>query len=422
MVTRLSVLPFLLAVCLAAAVAAHAQDAAAPAAEDEAGAIARERQQLLTRLDRLREQTEATEARAKSLSDALVDLSGDEAKLRQRQEETAAKVSDLEQRISDEEVALEQLTDDQAAIRHRLAAKREELATVLMALQRLGRRPPPALFAGNDGAIGTVRGAILLNTILPSLDDEARALVTTLSEAARLAADERQRWNELRQDLASLQTERQRLSELGEELERRRAISVYERERAAADLARLAEEEGSVAALLDRLTREQAPQPLPPNEDFVTRRGNLAIPVAGQIVSEYGDPTQTGALSEGITIAALPQSTVISPSVGNVLFSSPFRGYGHVLIIDAGDGYHMVLAGLEETSVAPGDQIETGTPLGRMGRSSRRSTVASAGVKGSALLQARPALYVELRKDGAAIDSHGWWRDETAVEIGRTGG
>ncbi|WP_157961595.1 murein hydrolase activator EnvC family protein [Acuticoccus kandeliae] len=418
---------FLAATAVAASMPAVAQTApAVPAAqaagESEASAIARERQQLLNRLDRLREQTSATEARAKSLGDALVDLAGDEAKLRQRQEEVGGRVATLEQRIAGEEEALEALTDRQASIRHELAQKRAELATILMALQRIGRRPPPALFGDTGGPIPTVRGAILLNEVLPSLDADARALAETLSEAARLADDERDRWAELRRDLSTVEEERQRLVELGEELERRRAISLYERDRAAADLTRLAEEEGSVSGLLARLTEEGAPKSAPPREGFSTRRGSLATPVAGRIVSRYGEPTQSGALSEGVTIAALPQSTVFSPMPATVLFSSPFRGYGHVLIMDAGDGYHMVLAGLEEAAVAPGDLVETGAPVGRMGRSSRRSTIASAGAKGSALLQARPALYVELRKDGSAIDSHGWWREETAVEVGRTGG
>ncbi|MBJ3775037.1 murein hydrolase activator EnvC family protein [Acuticoccus mangrovi] len=412
----------LLAVTIFAAFAAggsvRAQDAAT---EDTAAAVAREREQLLTRLERLREETSATQSRASELGEALVDLAGDEAKLRQQREDIAERVAALEQSISEEEEELEALTDGQARIRHQLAEKRTELATVLMALQRIGRRPPPALFGETGRPTDTVRGAILLNAVVPTLDDKAAALARTLTEAARLAAAERDRWTRLKADLETVDGERRRLEELGEELERRRALSLYERDRAAADLARLAEEEGSVSALLDRLSRSGAAPASPGDLGFAARRGSLVVPVAGRVVSRYGDLTETGNLSEGITIAALPQSTVFSPMTATVLFSAPFRGYGHVLILDAGDGYHMVLAGLDEASVAPGDEVSTGIPVGRMGRSSRRSAVAAAGVNGSALLGARPALYVELRKDGAAIDSHGWWRD-AANDVGRTGG
>ena len=392
--------------------------AAVAQAQDEP--VAREQEQLLARLDRLREEAAATEARAKALGEEMVNLAGDEAKLRQRLEESSASVAALEQRIADDEVELERLTDDQSRLRQELAGKRVELATVLAALQRIGRRPPPALLADSGSATDTVRGAILLNAVLPTLDEGARTLARTVADAARLAAEERVRWASLRQDLGTLTEERAKLEDVGEELERRRALSTYERDRATADLARLAEEETSVSALLDRLARGGAGA-TPQAPGFAARRGTLPEPVAGAVVAQYGEPTGAGGISEGRTIAALPQSTVFAPMNATVLFSAPFRGYGHVLILDAGEGYHMVLAGLESSSVAPGDTVGAGNPVGRMGRSGSRSAVASAGVKGSALLGARPALYIELRRDGSAIDSHGWWQ-ETVADVGRTGG
>lgn len=400
-----------------AVVPAWGQAVQDPSAGDEA---VRERQQLVSRLDHLRDEATATEARIRTLGDDLVDVAGDEAKLDQQLEATGASVRALEQRIADEELALEALTGQQALLRQELAAKRTDLAVVLMALQRIGRRPPPALFSDSGGATQAIRGAILLNAVLPTLDANAQQLVRSLSEAARLAADERSHWANLHEDLSKLTGERARLGGLAGELERRRALSIYEQGRAAADLVRLSEEADSVAALLGRVTREGPARP-PVSSGFEGRRGNLANPVAGSVISVFGEPIRAGGLSEGLTVAALPDATVFAPMDGTVLFSSEFRGYGRVLILDAGDGYHLVLGGLADSSMKPGDHVATGVPLGRMGRSGSRSAIASAGVKGSALLGARPALYIELRKDGSAIDSHGWWR-EAAADGGRTGG
>lgn len=380
-----------------------------------------ERQQLLQRLERLRESTAAAEARASDLGDELIDLASDEARLRERAEAAAASVAELEQRIAGEEVALERLTDDQAAIRRDLAEKRGDLSTILMALQRIGRRPPPALFGDSGDATSAVRGAILLNAALPQLDRSARTLSATLAEAARLEADERARWASLRSDLETLNGERRRLDELSAELQRRRALSLYERERANADLARLAEEERTVSGLLDRLSREGVNVAPPAGRSFEAQRGTLALPVAGSVVSTFGDATGTGDVSNGRTIAALPEATVFAPMAATVLFSAPFSDYGQVLILDAGEGYHMVLAGLEETSVVTGDRVEPGAPLGRMGRMASRSAAVSASAEGSDLLGSRPALYIELRKDRVAIDSQGWWREATA-DAGRTRG
>ncbi|WMS42675.1 peptidoglycan DD-metalloendopeptidase family protein [Acuticoccus sp. MNP-M23] len=391
---------------------AHAQ----PLPQDEA---AREREQLLTRLERLREETEATQARANTLGETLVDLAGDEAKLRQRLDESGARVAVLEGRIASDEVALEDLSSDQAAIRHKLAGKRKELATVLMALQRLGRSPPPALFASADGPSDVVRGAILLNAVIPGLDAEARELTETLNEVARLESDEESRWARLRTDLSDVTEERDRLAALVEELGRRRALSLYERDRASADLARLAEEADSVETLLERLSKGGIEAPETSGVPFADRRGNLPPPVAGTAVSRYGDPTATGAVATGRTIAALAQSTVFAPMPATVLYAAPFRTYGHVLILDAGDGYHMVLTGLAESFVNAGASVKAGTPLGRMGLRAGRTALADAAGAPDAVTRSRPLLYVELRRDGMAIDSHGWWRDH-GPDGGRT--
>lgn len=393
----------------------------AAAQREAAGALEREREQLIDRLERLRDETAAAEVRKDALGTTVIDLAGNEAKLREQLEEVSARVAAMERQIADDELAIETLTTEQATIRQELAARREELATVLVALQRIGRRPPPALFSDGNGPLDAVRGAILLNATLPELDRNAQELSRSLTEAARLAANERERWARLRLELTDVSVERRQLEDLAEELERRRALSLYERDQAAAELARLAEEAGTVEELLARLSRDGSPDPSPAAVSFDRRRGGLPDPVAGYVVSEYGDATGTGGVTEGRTIAALPQSTVFAPMPARVVYSAPFRGYGTVLILDAGDGYHMVLAGMAESFVAPGNDVSAGSPLGRMGRESRRSAVASAGAGGSGVLGTRPALYVELRKNGSAIDSHGWWR-EASVPGGRTGG
>lgn len=404
--------------------AAQTPEAAQAAADElsEAAAVARERAALMARLERLKAETEATEARRQRLGEAVIDLTGDEARLRQRLEEASANVQTLEERIAREEEALEQLTVDQATIRHELAGRREELALVLMALQRIGRRPPPGLVGEGDDPMDAVRGAISLNAVVPALSETGNRLARKLSQASRFAAEERTRWERLAVDLQTVSAERERLDGLVQELERKRTLSLYDRDRAAADLARLAEEADSVNALIARLDSGPAQ---PPTADegpaFALRKGRLAAPVAGTVVSRYGEQAGASSVADGRVIAALPQSTVFSPMPASVLFAGPFRSFGHVLILDAGDGYHMVLAGLAQTNVEPGQRVSTGMPLGRMAKTGGRASLVPQEGEGSAVLGGRPSLYVELRKDGAAIDSHGWWR-EPGVDGERTSG
>jgi murein hydrolase activator len=86
-----------------------------------------------------------------------------------------------------------------------------------------------------------------------------------------------------------------------------------------------------------------------------------------------------------------------------VIFSGPYRKYGQLLIINAGEGYYMALAGMDRISVSVGQFVLAGEPVGAMGDGSAR-TAAAAAVGAE-----RPVLYIELRKDGTAIDPGPWW-------------
>jgi septal ring factor EnvC (AmiA/AmiB activator) len=75
------------------------------------------------------------------------------------------------------------------------------------------------------------------------------------------------------------------------------------------------------------------------------------------------------------------------------------------LIIDAGDGYRVVLAGMERIDVQRGQFVLAGEPIGTM-RSDR-----VAAVDGVEVGTVRPVLYLEFRRDGTSIDPSPWWAD-----------
>jgi septal ring factor EnvC (AmiA/AmiB activator) len=103
---------------------------------------------------------------------------------------------------------------------------------------------------------------------------------------------------------------------------------------------------------------------------------------------------------------------VTTPADGIVLYAGPFRSYGQLLILDAGDGYHVVLAGMDRISVSLGQSVLAGEPVGLMGEARLASTVAFGGENTG------PELYVEFRKDGKPIDPSPWWMERIS---GRTG-
>jgi septal ring factor EnvC (AmiA/AmiB activator) len=82
------------------------------------------------------------------------------------------------------------------------------------------------------------------------------------------------------------------------------------------------------------------------------------------------------------------------------------------LIIDAGAGYCVLLAGMGRINVESGEFVLAGEPVGIMGDGSARTATAAA------VGAARPVLYIELRKDGTAIDPGPWWA-KTDIEKAR---
>jgi septal ring factor EnvC (AmiA/AmiB activator) len=72
------------------------------------------------------------------------------------------------------------------------------------------------------------------------------------------------------------------------------------------------------------------------------------------------------------------------------------------LILNAGGGYHVLLAGMERVSVDIGQFVLTGEPVAMMGSGSKVAAILTVG-------SSQPILYVEFRKDGTPIDPSPWW-------------
>jgi septal ring factor EnvC (AmiA/AmiB activator) len=144
-----------------------------------------------------------------------------------------------------------------------------------------------------------------------------------------------------------------------------------------------------------------SPGRIKPAIPFASARGKLPLPAQGRRALDFGDKTQYGGQSKGIVIETRYAAQVTSPCDGWVVYAGEFRSYGQLLIINAGDGYHVLLAGLSQIDVQPGQFVLAAEPVGTM-RGGQRSSPVSAQISG-------PVLYVELRKNGHPIDPDPWW-------------
>ena len=137
-------------------------------------------------LDSVRaEQRRATEAEQKLVIESD-SLSEERRRLNQSLIENAAGVRAHEEQIAAAEIHLRQLEASEADIHKSLEDRRTVIAEVLAALQRIGHRPPPAVFVGAEDAIESVRTAISLGAVtLPEMRGEATRLSVELADLAR---------------------------------------------------------------------------------------------------------------------------------------------------------------------------------------------------------------------------------------------
>jgi murein hydrolase activator len=174
--------------------------------------------------------------------------------------------------------------------------------------------------------------------------------------------------------------------------------------KSAAKAAAAANLKGTPAALNGKpnLAALKDPARLSPAIAFASAKGSFALPVNGVKIREFGGSDGAGGAEKGISLASRPGAQVTTPCDGWVVYAGPFRSYGQLLILNAGGGYHVLIAGMERISVNIGQFVLTGEPVATMGTTSQVASILAANAS-------QPVLYVEFRKDGAPIDPGPWW-------------
>src|SRR5688572_2332862 len=123
---------------------------------------------------------EVSERRQASLREEIGALGQDHATLSADLIATAQRMRRAEEAIAAIEARLLRLHGNEDEVRMSLRARRAVMAEVLLALQRMGRTPPPAILSKPADALAAIRGSILAGAVLPEIRVEAQALAADL--------------------------------------------------------------------------------------------------------------------------------------------------------------------------------------------------------------------------------------------------
>jgi septal ring factor EnvC (AmiA/AmiB activator) len=395
---------------------------AQPAATSDADIQKREQE-----LEAAREQQKSAAEQQQKLQADIAAIGQDRSKLNQQLIDVAAQVRDVETKIEDAEARLRPLDAHEQQIRNSLDSRRAEVTEVLAALQRAGRRTPPALLVRPEDALQSLRTAMLLGSVVPELHARAEKLASDLGELIalrqaisaerdRLAAD-RDKLTSDQTRLSALVEERQRQQSAAEKdmaAENARAITLSKQvddlqsliakmeqdSQAAAKAAAAASQQGAPAK--PNLAALKDPSRMSPAIAFASAKGMLPLPVNGSKIRDFGGSDGAGGVEKGISLATRVGAQVTAPCDGWVVYAGPFRSYGQLLILNAGGGYHVLIAGMERISVNIGQFVLTGEPVATMGKTSQVASIIAASAS-------QPVLYIEFRKDGTPIDPGPWW-------------
>jgi septal ring factor EnvC (AmiA/AmiB activator) len=439
MIRRSFGLALVLALSLPALAATTTEDGGAGAGE--VSALSEQKRAGEAELQSLRRRAEISESRQAELREEIAKIEQDGARLNGELIAAGKRLRATEEEITAIEGRLAALEGNAAAIRGSLRDRRNEMAELLMALQRMGRTPPPAILSRPQDALAAIRGSILAGAVLPDLSAQAKSLAADLVELTSLTARIEAELEAMRASEVALQEDQFRIRLLIDskrvESEQTQAALAAEEERASALAAEADTVETLISSLEGQITAaaaaareaEQASREaaqaseseaarrladtsrMAPAVPFERTRGLLTLPAAGETVVNFGDADENGGEHAGIYLETRPGATVTAPADGWVMYAGPFRTYGQVLILNVGDGYHIVMAGMERIDATLGQFVLAGEPVAEMGQ----MQVASAG--DFKHTSARRRLYVEFRKDGAAIDSAPWWTDESNGEV-----
>ena len=362
-----------------------------------------ELRQLRDRIDALQKRLAASEETKSEAADALREsehaISETNRALRElaaRQRETDARIAEMQQQGRRAGNDIEQQQSRLARLLYQ-----QYVGAQPDALKLLLNREDPNQIARKMyylAHLSRARAELLrgLRSNLGRLTDLTRALQQQRSELGAIHSEQQSQRKRLE---GQNRARRDVLVKVSRQIEKqRREISTLKRDESR--LARLVEQLSKMLSRSqpERLRNENLPDATGDGNPFAQLKGQLSLPVRGELRNRFGGPREDSGLSwKGLFIAAPAGQEVKSIAAGRVVFADWLRGFGNLLIIDHGGGYMSLYGNNESLYRQVGDTTQGG------------ETVAAVGNSGG---NTDSGLYFEIRYQGKAFDPLVWVRSK----------
>lgn len=301
--------------------------------------------------------------------------------------------------------AMRQAELREATLKMSFTAKRDRIAQLVTVLAGMEKNPGPLLLLHPDGPLGTARSGMILADVAPALQAETEALKAELQELHDLRALQQTAATTLSSGLQAAQDARTALS---------KAISDR------TDLPKKFTEDPAVmnailqsAATLDDfaalLSTDGGIDGGAVSQPFAGAMGVLPLPVLGTLIRRPDEADAAGVRRPGMTLATRPRALVTAPWPATIRYLGPLLDYGNVIVLEPGDGYLLVLAGLGTLYGEVGDIVPAGAPLGLMGGDEAADPDLAVSSEGATGASDTETLYLELRLGASPVDPSEWF-------------
>ena len=292
----------------------------------------------------------------------------------------------------------------EAALRQKFESQRDRVSQLLGVLQAIESSPAPVLLLHPSGPIGTARSGMMISDVAPALQRQAEELRAELEEISLMRALQEGAALTLEDGLSGVQRARTTLSQaISNRVDLPRRL--LEDPNAINDLLTSAETlRGFAAGLIDlKVTGSDAPL------HIGEARGALPLPVTGTVLRRAGEADAAGITRPGVVIATEARALVTTPWPATIRYRGPLLDYGNVMVLEPGDGYLLVLAGLEQVYGATGEVLPAGTPVGLMGGNTPDADLFLNSVAEGGGGAKTETLYMELRQGENPVDPGVWF-------------
>lgn len=158
----------------------------APADDEAVQKANAERDRRAENLKRVQDALAASTNQRAQFEAEIAAIGSDRSKLDSALLDAGRQAQATEERLSRLEERLKAMSESESAIRRSLQARRGVVAEILAALQRMGRRPPPAVLVTPEDMLAAIRTSMLLGAVVPELRGEVDTLAADLAEMIRL--------------------------------------------------------------------------------------------------------------------------------------------------------------------------------------------------------------------------------------------